>query len=163
MSIYSGAIVDKLEYYLRKYFKWDAVLDNCLDGCGMRSIIEQQMETKTLRLRNEMIMKSYRTIESKITDSAAIRHEMKHKIVVLDALYQKGDYDSLGNMIEDIKEQNTHLAQTQFTENFTVNTILQDAAYRAAQSDISFEAVAYVPARLSIAENDLCELLMNMH
>lgn len=35
MSIYSGAIVDKLEYYLRKYFKWDAVLDNCLDGCGM--------------------------------------------------------------------------------------------------------------------------------
>lgn len=130
---------------------------------AMRSIIEQQMETKTLRLRNEMIMKSYRTIESKITDSAAIRHEMKHKIVVLDALYQKGDYDSLGNMIEDIKEQNTHLAQTQFTENFTVNTILQDAAYRAAQSDISFEAVAYVPARLSIAENDLCELLMNMH
>lgn len=129
---------------------------------AMRSIIEQQMETKTLRLRNEMIMKSYRTIESKITDSAAIRHEMKHKIVVLDALYQKGDYDSLGNMIEDIKEQNTHLAQTQFTENFTVNTILQDAAYRAAQSDISFEAVAYVPARLSIAENDLCELLMNM-
>lgn len=105
----------------------------------MRSIIAQQMESKTLRLRNELIMNSYRAMESKVTDSAAIRHEMKHKIIALDALYQKGDYEALGQLIGDIKQQNDHLAQTQFTENFTVNMILQDAAYRAAQSDIRFQ------------------------
>lgn len=65
-------------------------------------------------------------------------------------------------MIGDIKQQNDHLAQTQFTENFTVNTILQDAAYRAAQSDIRFEALVSVPPQLTVAESDLCELLMNM-
>lgn len=94
--------------------------------------------------------------------SAAIRHEMKHKIIALDALYQKGDYEALGQLIGDIKQQNDHLAQTQFTENFTVNTILQDAAYRAAQSDIRFEALVSVPPQLTVAESDLCELLMNM-
>ena len=128
----------------------------------MRSIIAQQMESKTLRLRNELIMNSYRAMESKVTDSAAIRHEMKHKIIALDALYQKGDYEALGQLIGDIKQQNDHLAQTQFTENFTVNTILQDAAYRAAQSDIRFEALVSVPPQLTVAESDLCELLMNM-
>ena len=128
----------------------------------MRSIIAQQMESKTLRLRNELIMNSYRAMESKVTDSAAIRHEMKHKIIALDALYQKGDIDALGQLIGDIKQQNDHLAQTQFTENFTVNTILQDAAYRAAQSDIRFEALVSVPPQLTVAESDLYELLMNM-
>lgn len=128
----------------------------------MRSIIAQQMESKTLRLRNELIMNSYRAMESKVTDSAAIRHEMKHKIIALNALYQKGDYEALGQLIGDIKQQNDHLAQTQFTENFTVNTILQDAAYRAAQSDIRFEALVSVPPQLTVAESDLCELLMNM-
>ena len=127
-----------------------------------RSIISQQMEAKTLRLRNELIMNSYHAIESKVTDSAAIRHEMKHKIIALDALYQKGDYKTLGQLIGDIKQQNDHLAQTQFTENFTVNTILQDAAYRAAQSDIRFDVLVSVPPQLTVAESDLCELLMNM-
>lgn len=128
----------------------------------MRSIIAQQMETQTLRLRNELIMNSYRAMESKVTDSAAIRHEMKHKVIALDALYQKGDYEALGQLIGDIKKQNDHLAQTQFSENFTVNTILQDAAYRAVQSDIRFEAFVSVPPQLTVAESDLCELLMNM-
>ncbi len=128
----------------------------------MRSIIAQQMESKTLRLRNELIMNSYRAMESKMTDSAAIRHEIKHKIIALDALYQKGDYKALGELVGTIKQQNEHLAQTQFTENFTINTILQDAAYRAAQSDIRFEAMVSVPPQLTVAESDLCELLMNM-
>ena len=128
----------------------------------MRSIIAQQTESRTLRLHNELTMNSYRAIESKLTDSAAIRHEMKHKIIALDALYQKGDYESLGKLIADIKQQNDHLAQTQFTENFTVNIILQDAAYRAAQSEVRFDAVVSVPPQLTISENDLCELIMNM-
>ncbi len=128
----------------------------------LRSIIAQQMETKTLRLRNELIMNSYRAMESKMTDSAAIRHEMKHKIIALDSLYQKGDYKALGELIGTIKQQNEHLAQTQFTENFTVNTILQDAAYHAAQADISFDALVSVPSELTVDESDLCELLMNM-
>ncbi len=109
----------------------------------MRSIIAQQMETQTLRLRNELIMNSYRAMENKVTDSAAIRHEMKHKIIALDALFQKGDIDALGQLIG-------------------VNTILQDAAYRAAKSDIRFEALVSVPPQLTVAECDLCELLMNM-
>lgn len=128
----------------------------------MRSIVAQQMETKTLRLRNQLIMDSYRAIESKMTDSAALRHEAKHKIIALDALYQKGDYEELGELIGDIKHQSDRIAQTQFAENFTVNAILQDAAYRAAQANIDFEAIAFVPSKLTVTESDLCELLMNM-
>lgn len=87
---------------------------------------------------------------------------MKHKIIAIDALYQKGDYEALGHLIGDINQQSDSLIQTQFTENFMVNTILQDAAYRAAQSDIHFDTLVSVPPQLTITESDLCELLMNM-
>ena len=40
---------------------------------AIRSIIAQQMESQTLCLHNELIMNSYRAIEAKITDTAAIK------------------------------------------------------------------------------------------
>lgn len=126
------------------------------------SFAAQQIETQSLRLKNQLIMDSYRTIEQKLHDSAALRHEARHRLTVLDALYQKGDYNAIGAMIETLKEQDSHISQTQFTENFTVNAILQDAAYRAAQSGIEFKAEAIIPEKLTVTENDLCELLMNM-
>lgn len=49
-----------------------------------------------------------------------------------------------------------------FTENFTVNAILQDAASRAAQADTAFDAQVRLPKTLPVPENDLCALLMNM-
>ena len=128
----------------------------------VRMIIAQKIEAQTLLLKNQLITDGYRAIESKIADSAALRHEEKHRIFALDALYQSGNYEALGEMLGEIKSQSDRLAQTSFTENFTVNAILQDAAFRAAQDGIDFKASASVPEKLAITENDLCRLLMNM-
>lgn len=128
----------------------------------VRLIILQKLEAQTLRLKNQLITDGYRAIESKITDSAALRHEERHRLFALDALYQAGNYKALGEMLSEMKYKSDRLAQTSFTENFTVNAILQDAAFRAAQSDIEFKASASVPEKLAITENDLCRLLMNM-
>lgn len=129
---------------------------------ALRSIIAQRLEAQTLCLKNKLIMDSYHAIESKMTDSAAMRHEERHRIIALCALYRKKDYKALGNLLDEIKEQSDSLSKTWFTENFTVNAILQDASYRAAQKGILFDAFADVPKELDIAERDLCELLMNM-
>ena len=126
----------------------------------MRSFAKQQAEAQALNLKNQLVMDSYRAIETKMRDSAELRHELNHRILAMDALYQKGDYEALGEMLTAMKKQSDR--QTYFTENFTINAILQDAASRAAKADISFQAQAHVPAELPIPENHLCELLMNM-
>ena len=77
-------------------------------------------------------------------------------------LTKKGDYETLGKMLQDMRGQCEHLAQTHFSKNFVVNAILQDAAYRAARAGISFDATASVSAEIPISENELCALLMNM-
>lgn len=126
----------------------------------MQSFAKQQSEANALNLKNQLIMDSYRAIETKMRDSAELRHELNHRILAMDSLYQKGNYKALGDMLTSMKMQSDH--QTYFTENFTINAIMQDAASRATKANISFYAQANTPAQLPIPENHLCELLMNM-
>ena len=95
-------------------------------------------------------------------DSAALRHEFRHQITALDALYQQKDFDRLGKLLSDLKHQESQLSQTRFTDNITVNAILQDAASRAAQAGAAFNTQVHIPTELTIPEKDLCTLLMNM-
>ena len=128
----------------------------------MRSLVRQQAETQALALKNQLILDSYRTVKQKMRDSAALRHEFKHWLTAMEALWQKEDYEGLGALLGEMKQQDAGLAQTQFTENFTVNAILQDAVSRAAQAGIAFDVQVHVPAELTIPESDSCVLLMNM-
>ena len=128
----------------------------------MCAFVTQRTETQALRLHNQLILDGYRAIESKMRASEAIRHEERHRIVALESAYKKGDYETLGKMLQDMRGQCEHLAQTHFSKNFVVNAILQDAAYRAARAGISFDATASVSAEIPISENELCALLMNM-
>lgn len=58
------------------------------------SFARQQAHTQTLELKNQLIMDSYQAIETKMRDSAAQRHEFKHLVTALDALYRQQDYTS---------------------------------------------------------------------
>ena len=80
----------------------------------MCAFVTQRTETQALRLHNQLILDGYRAIESKMRASAAIRHEERHRIVALESAYKKGDYETLGKMLQDMRGQCEHLAQTHF-------------------------------------------------
>ena len=128
----------------------------------MRAFTAQQSNLEMLSLRSQLITDSYHAIETKMKESAALRHEMKHHLTALDALCQKNDMDGLKELLQNMLEKDERQAQIHFTKNYTVNAILQDAALRAAQSDIHFDARAELPQELPVPEQDLCILLMNM-
>lgn len=127
-----------------------------------RSFVRQRAETQTLQLKNKLVLDSYHAIERKMRDSAAMRHEFRHLLTAMDALYQQKEYEQLGALLQKMKQQENGVAQTDFTKNFTVNSILQDAAARSAQGEIAFDAQAHLPAKLEIPDSDLCVLLMNL-
>ena len=126
------------------------------------ALARQQAQTQALELKNRLILDNYHAIEQKMRDSAALRHEFRHQVAALDSLYQQKDFDGLGRLLNEWKQQDTRFAQTRFTDNFTVNAILQDAASRAAKAGIAFHAQVHIPEALTITESDLCTLLMNM-
>ena len=128
----------------------------------VRSYAGAQAEARALSLKNQMVMDSYKAIEGKLQQSAALRHEFSHRLAALDALYREGDMEQLGRSLSAWQAQNVDAAHPRFTGHAAVDAILQDASARAAAAGIRFSADVSLPERLSLPHEELCALLMNM-
>lgn len=128
----------------------------------MHQFAAQRANQKTLELKNELIMSSYHAIESKMRASNEYRHEWRHQIAALKALYNKKDFDGIGEMLKKLSDQAENAMNIKFSDNFTVNAILQDCSIRAEKNGIKLEATAALPQEIDVSEIDLCTLLMNM-
>lgn len=150
----------KLLYWLTVYL---TVACSLIAGSGAAySFAKMQSETQILKLKNSVLDENFHVMERSVRQTAAMRHELKHNITALHLLYQKGDFDSLGNTLAELDKQQARLTQMQFTDNFILNTLLQNAAADAAEKGIGFEAHALVPAELRIEGRDLCSFVMNL-
>ena len=127
-----------------------------------RSILRTQRETQALALRNQLIMDNYRALEQKMRESAALRHEFKHRLLAIDSMLQARDLEGLDRCVADWKEESAASSQLLYSSNLVVNAILQDAAGRARAAGVSFRVTALVPEELPFPDEDLCALLMNL-
>ena len=128
----------------------------------LRAISSSRAEARALALKNELVLENYRAIESKLSATAELRHEFAHRLTLLEAYAEAGEYDALAASLKDWRSESGAALRTRYTENIAVNAILQDAESRAAAAGIEFEAAASVPRELGIPDADLCALLMNM-
>lgn len=128
----------------------------------VRTVIRVQTEAHALKLKNEMAMESYRILEEKMRQGAAVRHEFAHQLATLNAMYESGDFAGIGRFLAEQTGQSRQTAQVQFTRHFAVNAMLQAAAERAEQAGIRLEVSAMLPPELPIPEEDLCTLFMNL-
>ena len=148
---------------LHYFTLWLAVVCALLSAYRfLQSLAQQQTQARTLELNNRIVMDGYRAIERKLRENSALQHEFRHQISALDSLYQQKNFDQLEALLGQWKTQTEALTPAHFTDNFTVNAILQDAASRAAQAQTAFRAQVSLPKDLGIPENDLCRLLMNL-
>lgn len=156
----SAGIFSILVYWITVYLTAVCAVISAISV--VHSFSNMQAETMLLKLKNSLLDKNYHAIERSVMQTADMRHELRHNITALNLLYQKGDWEGLGHMLDELDTQQSNLVQMQFSDNFVLNTILQNAASDAAEQEIRFEAQALVPAELNIEEKDLCGLIMNM-
>lgn len=133
----------------------------------VRFMARTQAKARALALKNELVMENYNLLEQKLRGAAQYRHESAHRLATLSALlHEEGQtpqqrLQKLQSCLEGFAQQ-TQKSQLRFCEQIAVNAILQDAAGRAEQLGISFQAVVLVPRELPIPDEDLCALLMNL-
>lgn len=106
------------------------------------SVIRVQTEARTLKLKNEMAMESYRILKEKMREGAAVCHAFAHHLTALNAMYEGRNFDGIGRFLTELKGQNQQTSQVQFTQHFAINAML--------------------PPKLSILEENLCTLFMNL-
>ena len=126
-----------------------------------RSIARAQGEARALALKNQLMQENYRAIQGRLRESARRNHAVSHQVTALDAAVQARDWTAVERLVAAWKEERA-ADQTHFTENVTVNAILQDAAGRAKAAGITFHASVLIPQTLPMQDGELCALLMNM-
>lgn len=128
----------------------------------LRRVLAARNEAAALSLNNRLITENYSHIRQCVEDTAVMRHEWKNQMAALHALMRKGDLAGLDQTLSKLDRQLTELSPVHYSENFTINILLQNAAARAAGEDIGFQATALVPPELGIDERDLYTLLLNL-
>ena len=127
-----------------------------------RFLARTQGEAAALALRNQLMMDNYRALERKLREGAKQRHEQNHQLAALDAMLQSGDLDGLRQGLAAWRQAVSAVSPALYTRNIPFNAILQDAAGRAREAGIAFQASAVVPEQLPIPDTDLCALLLNL-
>lgn len=126
------------------------------------SFARQRTETQAAAIRNQLLMDNYRTLQEKTQEQSAMRHEIRHHLTALESLCKSKDYEQMAELLERLKGENEKSSYLTFTENETLNIILQDIAQRAEKEQISFTPRVQVPKKLNIPTDDLCSFIMNM-
>lgn len=127
-----------------------------------RSIAHTQGEAQALALRNRLVVDNYRALERKVRESAALRHEFRHRLLAMDAMLQARDLEGLERCVAAWKGEDGMASQLLYTNNIPINAILQDFAGRAQEAGVDFKATVIVPEELPFPDEDLCTLLMNL-
>lgn len=126
------------------------------------SFVRQRTEVQAAAIRNQFLMNNYRTLQEKTREQSAIRHEFRHQLTALESLCKSKDYKQMAELLDRLKDENEKSSHHTFTENETLNIILQDMAQQAEKEQISFIPRIQVPAKLNIPTDDLCSFIMNM-
>ena len=126
------------------------------------AVTATRTQTQVLALKNELAMESCRAMEQNSRRTAELRHELKNQVAAMNALFAKGDMQGLSEYLKELDRLQGNLTPARYTGHFLINSILQNAAERAAQSDTRFEARVNVPENVGIEERDLSAFFMNM-
>lgn len=120
------------------------------------------MEKSIIETQSRVLVQGYNNIVNNIRQTAAVRHEWKNDLLMLDVLYKQKRYDEIGDYLEKRNSKLAEFDRVRFTENFMLDVILNSALARADAEGVRLETNINIAESLNIKEEDLCSLLMNM-
>lgn len=130
--------------------------------CRNAELLRQSAELQAIKLQNRFAAESARQIRASIHQVRSLKHELRHHIQAMEALYQAGDYARLGVYLADLAGEKDALPPLYYAQNFLANAILAGRLGPAQAQGIRVECSANLPESLPIADGDLCTLLSNL-
>lgn len=126
------------------------------------TFLQLQADKQALEAKSRLAMQGYSALREQSEWTALMRHEWKNRLMALQLLCKKGDFAALGESLAALTGELEHGVAPRFTENESVDLILQDTASKAKKLGVEFHASVSLPEQLDISEQDLCALLMNL-
>lgn len=123
---------------------------------------EENMQSSFLKQKLELQTEYFKQSSAMIHQVRKERHELKNNYFYIQALVKEQDYKTLDDFLNQRMQQHFELMEEFHTGNKLVDYILTHKVNEARDADIPIMTEAILPETLSIHEQDLCALLLNL-
>lgn len=128
----------------------------------IKKAADTKNELSALSVKNELISENIQSMQESSTEIAAIRHDMlRHLHTMLD-LSHEGDKERLASYLEELTKETETIVPVKICSHPIINALVSRALAKAKKNNIRMDVHVEVPAGITVADNDLCTLLMNM-
>ena len=90
------------------------------------------------------------------------RHDLRHHLLLLDGLMQRGEFSEAKKYIKELSNQTETLLPTQYCSNVYVNSILSAYAKKAKDLNIELLIKTAVPSNINFDDVELSTLFANL-
>lgn len=105
----------------------------------------------------------YTALRDRMRESSQARHDFRHKLLVLEALADKGDLEGLRAALAEYDELAAHAPERgTLCANFAVDAVAAHFLGRARAAGINVSCRLDLPERLPVTESDACMVLANL-
>ena len=124
--------------------------------------VEEWKDRSRLLERSRFARENYEMIMQVDEDSRQRKHEMRHHMQTVHSLLAARETEKAGEYIEKLIQETDQFAETTYSENIVVNSIVGIRLNQAKRGGIAVHSHIHVPAVLEIDDVDLNSLLSNM-
>lgn len=124
--------------------------------------VEEWRTRSRMLERSRFARENYETIMQVDEDSRRRKHEMKHHLQTLRSLLSAQEAEKAEEYIERLIQETDQFAETTYSENIVVNSIVGIRLNQAKEKGIAVRSHIHVPASLEVDDGDLNSLLSNM-
>lgn len=159
-----GAVVDLIPNFPLLFFRGLLIIPALVATLFdiFQREVQKTTELSVLTLKNELAEESLRNMQENAGSLRQWRHDFLHHLTMLEELHRSGDWERFDGYLSHLTKEMKAIPPLQYTQHPVVNAILSTELSRAQKAGVEVEVQVGLPDRISIADSDLCSLLMNM-
>ncbi len=133
-----------------------------LSAVSIRLAIKRYSDKKLESYQNDLLQKHYNEVENMYRQMRGWRHDYKNHIAAMKIHLQQGNYELLGNYLNELNEDLTNVDTVLKTGNVMVDAILNSKISLAEAKNINVDATAKVPEKIRVSDTDICVIIGNL-
>ncbi|MGN0038235.1 MAG: sensor histidine kinase [Coriobacteriales bacterium] len=122
---------------------------------------EEEQDRRWASLQLQQSRKELESIKVMNQLTAAFRHDMRHRLVLLAQNAEEGDLESIRGFVAESIDELESLAPVRYCANADVNVLLSYYAQLAEREGVELKLDVAVPAELGVSSSELCSLIGN--
>ena len=127
-----------------------------------RSYVGNLVERLITQYQNDLVEKHFEEVENMYRQTRGWRHDLKNHIQTMKAHLAMGEFDKLGDYMNELDTDLNEVDLIVKTGNVKVDAVLNSKLSLARSKHIQVEAKAIVPRELAVSEVDLSVILGNL-